>query len=61
MIEPTPPLTGLQLLDTFQLVAPSEIMAQLRIDQADFEERCKLDRVTTWRWKNAYKTQEGTA
>jgi hypothetical protein len=55
MPEPYPPLTALQLLDAFDREAPSEIMAQLRVDMADHYERVRLDRCAVYRWKQSYR------
>lgn len=56
-MEPMPPLTALQLLDTFQRVAPSEIVAQLKIDQADYLESLRIDKSAVRRWKRAFQEQ----
>lgn len=54
MIDPQPPLTAAQLLDWFNLDAQSEIVAQLRIDQADHLEQRSLDKCAVQRWKQPW-------
>ena len=42
MPEPTPPMTASELLDCFDHDAPSEMVAQMRVDTADLYEGERL-------------------
>ena len=56
-MSPQPPLTALQLLDSFDVDAPSEIVAQIRVEGADAQEFYAIGKHNVQRWKNAYKSR----
>ena len=62
MIEPTPPLTGVELFDLFQRHVADEHIAGIRIAQADYCERMAVQRLehlrTMWRKLGVSKRQE---
>jgi hypothetical protein len=50
-MSPQPPLTADELLELWNIYAPSEFVAQLRIDLADDHERRNLDKLAIRIWK----------
>jgi len=56
-MSPQPPLTADELLDLFNRYAPSEIVAQIKVEGADAAETYAIGKHNVQRWKDAYKSR----
>ena len=56
-MNPQPPLTADELLDLFNRYAPSEIVAQIKVEGADAAEFYAIGKDQVRRWKRAYQEQ----